>query len=155
MLQNIPVGLTSNKNIGRVGVEAWLGVDTQGVETLIFFVEVHESQSGPLSTPVHGYPLRRWQGDTWWISEVIIKDCILDYLVIYGKGCKFYKFAQLLHTGPTISGPHNLWLVAFDIGVDNDRTAQTHSLSLTAKWNAKLVNDGGVEGDAILRAVSI
>lgn len=55
----------------------------------------------------------------------------------------------------TISVPHYLWLVALHSGVDNDCTAQTHGLSLTAKRNIKLVDDSSVEGHTIFRAVTI
>lgn len=72
------IGLTSDKHIGRVGVKAWLGVDTQGVETLIFFVQMHKSQSGSRTTPVHVHPLRRWQDDTW-LRKEIITDCKLHF----------------------------------------------------------------------------
>lgn len=53
--------LTSDEDVGGVGLVPGLGGDAQGVETLILFVEVRESQCGLVSTPVHLVPLGRRQ----------------------------------------------------------------------------------------------
>lgn len=57
--------LTSDKDVGRVGFISRLGDDTQGVETLILFVEVCERQCGLVSTPVHVSPFGWGQQNIW------------------------------------------------------------------------------------------
>lgn len=53
---------TSDKHISRVCVKARLGVDTQGVHSLIFLVEVDKSERGTFPGPVGVYPFRGLQG---------------------------------------------------------------------------------------------
>lgn len=48
--------LTSDKDIGRVGLVARLGDDAECVEAFVLLVEVCECESGPLPTPVHLHP---------------------------------------------------------------------------------------------------
>lgn len=51
----------------------------------------------------------------------------------------------------TASVPLNLWLVAVQGRVNDDRTSQTHGLTLSSKRHTKLINNVSLEGDAILR----
>lgn len=53
--------LTSDEDVGRVGLVPGLCGDAQSVETLVLFVEVGESQCGLVSTPVHLVPFGRRQ----------------------------------------------------------------------------------------------
>lgn len=46
-----------------MSVKARLGVNAQGVEPLILFVQVDQGQRGPLPTPVHVHPFRGGQKD--------------------------------------------------------------------------------------------
>lgn len=57
---------TSDKHVSRVCVKAGLGVDTQGVHSLIFLVEVDKSERGTFPGPVGVYPFRGLQGLSWW-----------------------------------------------------------------------------------------
>lgn len=51
----------------------------------------------------------------------------------------------------TVSVPLDLWLVAVQSGVNDDRAPQTHGLTLPSKRYTKLINNVSLEGDAILR----
>lgn len=53
--------LTSDKDVGGVGLVPRLGGDAQGVETLVLLVEVVEGQRGLVSAPVHLVPFGRRQ----------------------------------------------------------------------------------------------
>lgn len=55
--------LTSDEDVGGVGLVAGLGGDAEGVEALVLLVEVREGQRGALPTPVHLVPLGRRQQD--------------------------------------------------------------------------------------------
>lgn len=63
------------------------------------------------------------------------------------KKCWTQETKRLL----TVSVPLDLWLVAVQGRVDDDCTSQTHGLTLSSKWYAKLINNVSLEGDAILR----
>lgn len=55
------VTLTSDKDVGGVGLVPGLGCDAQGVEPLVLLVEVGEGQRGLVSAPVHLVPFGRRQ----------------------------------------------------------------------------------------------
>ena len=55
----------------------------------------------------------------------------------------------------TVSVPHDLRLVFFHSGINNDSAAKTHCLAFTAKSHFKFLNDGGSKGDTVLSAETV
>lgn len=66
-------------------------------------------------------------------------------------GNAFYIVPSLL----TVSGPHDLRLVLFHSGVNDDGAAQTQCFTFTAKGHFEFVNNGCFECDAMLSAETI
>lgn len=133
--------LTSDKDVGGVGLVPGLGGDAQGVETLVLLVEVGEGQRGLVSAPVHLVPFGRRQQHVCGAER---QD--LDSLSpVWGKLLKEGTQGIL-----TVSVPLHLWLVAVQCRVDDHRAAQTHGLALPSEGHAKLIDDVSLEGDAVL-----
>ena len=57
--------LTSDKDVGGVGLVSGLGGDAEGVQALVLLVEVREGQGGAVSAPVHLVPLAGRQQLVW------------------------------------------------------------------------------------------
>lgn len=56
--------ITSDKHICRVGVKSRLGVYTECVHALVFFVQVDQRENGTFSRPVGLNPLGGLQGES-------------------------------------------------------------------------------------------